>query len=154
MKLWDKIKIGASKTWAYLNGKKTVIGSILTGAVMITDGLKPDLMNDQVYNGLLILFGSIFGTGLIHKTTKNETMKKIFNSIKKPAAIVILALMASCAAPRIYNYQIVDMTNHLTQSADSVTKQDIYRIIEFTMIQSDFDFEVKVSKTKSFLNAK
>lgn len=140
------------KAWVWFDGKKTFIGSFLTGAVMIADGINPNLMNDKVYNGLLIIFGSLFGTGIIHKTTKNETMKKIFSSIKKPAAIVILALLASCASPRLYNYQIIDRTNHLTQAADSVTKQDINRIVNFTMVQSDFDFEVKVSKTKSFLN--
>jgi len=66
--------------------------------------------------------------------------------------LFLIIILSGCSAPRLYNYKIVDRTNHLTQAADSVTKQDVYRIIEFTMIQSDFDFEVKVSKAKSFLN--
>jgi len=66
--------------------------------------------------------------------------------------LFLFVILSGCAAPRLYNYQIVDRTNHLTQAADSVTKHDVYRMIEFTMIQSDFDFEVKVSKSKSFLD--
>ena len=152
MKLWGKIKIGASKTWAYLNGKKTVIGSILTAGIMITDGLNPNLMNDKVYNGLLILFGAIFGTGLIHKTTKNETMKKIIHSIKKPTLIFVLALTASCTMPRNYNYKIVDRSNRLIQAADSVSRNDIYRMINYVMVASDYEFEMKISKTLSYYN--
>lgn len=66
--------------------------------------------------------------------------------------LFLIIILSGCTAPRIYNYQIVDRANHLTQAADSVTKHDVYRMIDFTMIQSDFDFEIKVSKTKSFLN--
>lgn len=63
------------KAWTWFDGKKTIIGSALTGVVMLVDGIRPELMNDKVYNGLLILFGVIFGTGLIHKATKSESLK-------------------------------------------------------------------------------
>lgn len=79
-------KIGKTaiiETVNWLNGKKTIIGSVLTGAVMIADGIKPELMNDKVYNGLLILFASLFGTGLVHKGAKTETGKKLIELIKK-----------------------------------------------------------------------
>jgi len=70
-----KIKETLKKVWVWFDGKKTYIGSLLTGAVMVADGINPNLMNDQVYNGLLILFATLFGTGIVHKGIKSITKK-------------------------------------------------------------------------------
>jgi len=140
------------KTWTWFDGKKTIIGSALTGAVMLVDGIKPDLMNDKVYNGLLILFGVVFGTGLAHKAAKTDAGRKLLNMPKKPILMILVIFLASCAVQKEYNYLVIDHSNHLKQSGENVSKNDVLRIIDYLIIASDYEFEVKVSKSKTFEN--
>jgi len=86
MKIWDKIKKGFVSAWKFMDGYKTEVGGLITGAVMIVDGINPDLMNDKVYNGLLIIFGVLFGTGVTHKVIKNENKNQTIGNAAKATA--------------------------------------------------------------------
>lgn len=79
--------------------------------------------------------------------TERKPLEKVVKSL---AVIAVVLLLASCAQPRIYNYRIVDRTNRLEQSADSVRRNDLYGMIDFLIIKSDHEFLMEVSKTRSF----
>jgi len=83
MKILDKIKKGLKSAWQFMDGKKTEIGGLVTGATMIVNGIKPDLMGADVYNGLLIIFGVLFGTGAVHKIVKNENKNQTIGNAAK-----------------------------------------------------------------------
>ncbi len=71
------------KAWLWLNGKKTIIGSVVTGGLLILDGVKPGLMPSNLLNGLLIISTSIFGVGIGHKGIKSKVISKAINNARK-----------------------------------------------------------------------
>lgn len=65
--------------------------------------------------------------------------------------VAIILALSSCSVQR-YNYIIIDHSNGLKQAANEVSRKEVLSVIDQAAILSDMEFEVKVSKTKSFMN--
>lgn len=64
--------------------------------------------------------------------------------------LFIFVLFCSCTVQRGYNYLIIDHTNRIKQTTENVTKNDVLRIIDYVIIASQHEFEIKVSRVKTF----
>ena len=76
------MKTTVKKIWKWLNGKKTVFGTGAHIAWFISNMIFKDLTDSGQYWEGHAYIGTLTGTGLVHKSLKTETGKKIINSLK------------------------------------------------------------------------
>jgi len=65
------------KAWNWLNGRKTVIGTVI---ILAAEGVKlffPELIEPQKIEFVQSIGMILGGVGLVHKGAKTETWKKI-----------------------------------------------------------------------------
>ena len=73
------------KLWAWLDGKKTKAGGIMTaitGLLYIVNGIWKGAIPGDVLHGADLISGSVLMTGVTHKIIKNNVVQKIQNAVR------------------------------------------------------------------------
>lgn len=69
------------KSWKWFNGKKTAIGYI--GIQFCVTSFAKQHIDQSTLELMQLGFTVIGGTGVIHKVTKSETIKKVSSNLNK-----------------------------------------------------------------------
>lgn len=86
-KIWKFVKNKTVRTWNFLDGKKTTIGTVLYVAAKAGQAFAPNLIDPAQYEFVEMVGAGLAGVGLTHKAVKtrvvNDAIKRAQQSFRK-----------------------------------------------------------------------